>query len=51
MPPLPGLGGLDILARLRDSEQWRHLPVIMLAAHGDSDGKRQALELGATEIL
>ena len=48
---MPGPGGLEILARLRNSEAWRQLPVIMMAAEGDSDGKRQALELGATDIL
>lgn len=48
---MPGLGGLEILARLRDSEQWRHLPVLMLADNDDSEGKRQALDCGATDFL
>jgi len=46
-----GLGGLEALQRLRAGDQWQHLPIIMLAAHDDREGKRQAVEVGATEIL
>ena len=47
----PAAGGLGMLARLRDDDQWRRLPVIVLVADNDAEVKRQALALGATDIF
>ncbi len=48
---MPVVSGFDILARLRDDERWRFLPVIILTAETDGATKLRALELGATDIL
>lgn len=42
---MPGMGGLDGIARLRD----RHpeLPVVVLSMHGEAEDVRQAFEAGA----
>jgi diguanylate cyclase (GGDEF)-like protein len=49
--PAEAAAGLAELGRLRESSQWRHLPVIVLLGNLDSEGKRQALALGASDIL
>lgn len=48
---MPGIDGLEILARLRATGQWTHLPVIILTAVDDLDTRIRALELGATDFL
>ena len=46
---LPGLGGLDVLARLRDAKPA--LPVIVLTALGEVDHRVAGLDAGATDYL
>ena len=48
---MPGLSGFDILAQMRNDEQLRYIPVIMLTAASNTATKLKALELGATEFL
>ncbi len=48
---MPGLSGLEILARIRASCDLAHLPVIILTAAGDLETKIKALELGATDFV
>jgi two-component system, OmpR family, phosphate regulon response regulator PhoB len=51
---LPGLGGLDILKRLRTSEvqngQW-HLPIIVLSGRDGETDRIVGLDLGADDYL
>ncbi len=47
---LPGLGGLEVLGRLRGEGPARAVPVLVLSARGDAQ-RRAALEAGATEYL
>src|SRR5579883_2115348 len=46
---LPHLGGLDVLTRIRESDQ--ELPVIMLTAYGDLQTAVAAMKLGASDYL
>lgn len=46
---MPGMSGLDFLRRLRvDAPQ---VPVIMVTAYGDTENRRRALDIGATELV
>ena len=46
---LPGIGGLDVLRRLRESGST--LPVIVLSSRADEAGKVSALDLGADDYV
>jgi DNA-binding response OmpR family regulator len=48
---MPKLSGLDVLRRIREQEQFKSLPCIILTAGGDAKHERDALELGATHFL
>lgn len=48
---LPGVNGLDLLARLKTSERFRDLPVIMATAKGSESDKVYALDMGADDDL
>jgi DNA-binding response OmpR family regulator len=48
---MPHLSGLDVLARLRASPRFKHLPCIILTAAGQETHHQRALELGASEFL
>lgn len=45
---MPGLGGLDVLRRIRDKSA---IPIIMLTARGDETDRVVGLELGADDYL
>ncbi len=48
---LPGEDGLSILASLRDNEQTKRLPVIMLTAKGSEFDKVTGLDMGADDYI
>jgi len=48
---MPGIGGLELLSRIRHSERTRDVPVVMLTGLADRGLKRKALELGAADLL
>ncbi len=51
---LPGLGGLDILRRLRQTEERdarRHLPIIVLSGRDSETDRIVGLDLGADDYL
>ncbi|MEI8191388.1 MAG: HD domain-containing phosphohydrolase, partial [candidate division NC10 bacterium] len=48
---MPGTSGLELLQTLRRTDRTRDLPVIMLTGVEDRDVRRQALDLGATDLL
>jgi putative two-component system response regulator len=48
---MPQVSGLEILEKLRQTEEFVDLPVIILTAANDQDTKLTALRLGATEFL
>ena len=48
---LPGIDGIELLTRIRSSEQFRDIPVIMATAKGTEYDKVQSLDLGADDYL
>ncbi|MCA9197777.1 MAG: response regulator [Planctomycetales bacterium] len=48
---MPGINGLDILAKMRSHPLTKYLPVLILTAATDPETKFRALELGATDFL
>lgn len=48
---MPGVSGLDILQSVRDNEEFRLMPVLVLTGAESQELKRKALQLGATDFL
>lgn len=48
---LPGVDGLELLTRLKASERFRDLPVIMATAKGSESDKVYALDMGADDYI
>jgi DNA-binding response OmpR family regulator len=48
---MPKLSGFELLRRLKEHEQTRHIPVVMLTAKGDTSAIFKAQELQATDYL
>ncbi len=48
---MPGKDGFALLAEMRTDERTREIPVIILTGRHESDIKRRALNLGATDLL
>jgi DNA-binding response OmpR family regulator len=48
---MPQLNGLDLLRQIRDEEELRFLPVIILTAFCDEDNRHEGLEAGANDFL
>ncbi|MCP4713458.1 MAG: response regulator [Planctomycetes bacterium] len=48
---LPGTDGFSFLERLQDTDQTRDIPVVIVTGCPEEGMKRQALELGAADLL
>ncbi len=48
---LPGMDGVALLKMMKDSEEFRDIPVIMATAKGSEYEKIQSLDLGADDYL
>ena len=48
---IPGKDGLELLKRMKASEKFRDIPVIMATARGGEYDKVQSLDLGADDYL
>ncbi len=48
---LPGMDGVELLRRMKDSQRLREIPVIMATAKGSEFDKIQSLDLGADDYL
>ncbi len=48
---MPGMNGLQLLEHMQGNERTRGTPVVLLTGLLDSKLKRQALDLGATDLL
>jgi two-component system chemotaxis response regulator CheY len=44
---MPKMGGLQLLAALKASAQWRHIPVVMITTEGGETAVGEAVKLGA----
>ncbi len=48
---MPGLSGIEVLARLKADPELRELPVIMISALDEMDGVVRCIEMGAVDYL
>lgn len=48
---LPGMDGMEILTRLKESDDYRDIPVIMVTAKGQEYDKLRGLDLGADDYI
>ncbi|MGO4880416.1 MAG: response regulator [Bryobacteraceae bacterium] len=48
---MPNLDGLGLLAELKNAEQWRHLPVVMITTEGSEEKVSQAIRLGSAAYI
>jgi adenylate cyclase len=48
---MPELNGYQVLQHLKDSSEWRDLPVIMISALDEMDSVVRCIELGAADYL
>ncbi len=48
---MPSVDGIEILRKVREEPQFRHLPVLILTANTDEQIKLTCLDLGATDFL
>jgi len=49
--PHGSLQGMEVLARLREVEEWREIPVVILSAYGDVVNRDVTRRLGVASIL
>ncbi len=48
---MPEKDGFMVLKEIREEAAWAHLPVVILTAVGDMDGKIRGMELGADDFI
>jgi putative two-component system response regulator len=48
---MPGINGLDLLTRIRQTEKTKDVPVVVLTGLDDRGLKEKALDLGAIDLL
>ncbi|HEU4865775.1 MAG TPA: response regulator, partial [Actinomycetota bacterium] len=48
---MPGMDGYQVLERLKDDPELRHLPVVMVTADDDVASAVRCIELGADDYL
>jgi DNA-binding response OmpR family regulator len=48
---MPDMDGLSVLARLKDDEGVRHIPVAFLTAHADAAVRSRMRDLGALDVV
>jgi len=48
---MPNKDGFAVLKEIRDQSEWAELPVVILTAVGDMDGKIRGMELGADDFI
>jgi len=48
---MPAMSGLELLAKIRESEQWSKMPVIIVSTEGSQQRREEAVRLGAAGYL
>jgi CheY-like chemotaxis protein len=48
---MPGMGGLDLMRRLRDSPRTAAIPIIIMTGNAGTEIVHGSLELGAVDFL
>ncbi|HUJ22432.1 MAG TPA: response regulator [Bryobacteraceae bacterium] len=44
---MPNMDGLQLLGELKASDQWKHVPVLMISTEGSQSKVMEAVQLGA----
>lgn len=48
---LPGIDGIELLTKMKDSMEYKHIPVIMATAKGEEYDRIKGLDLGADDYI
>ena len=48
---LPGRSGIELLRQIRSTEPTERQPIIMLTCHNNSENRKRAYDLGATDFI
>lgn len=48
---MPGMGGFEVLAKLRNQSDTEKIPVIFITAHSEGDMEARGLEAGAVDFI
>ncbi len=48
---MPNVDGMQVCERMRASDQWRSIPVILLTAKDDMETRTRGMSLGVSEYL
>ena len=48
---MPGMNGFDLCLRIRELEQYRTVPIIMLTAKSSAEDKKKGIDVGANLFL
>lgn len=48
---MPGMSGFDVLSRMRESDEWRNIPVIVISALDESSAAIRCIQMGAEDYL
>ncbi|NIP95000.1 MAG: response regulator [Akkermansiaceae bacterium] len=48
---MPDIGGMEVLAKIRESHDAAHLPVIMVTANDEDEDIVRAFEQGASDFV
>lgn len=48
---LPKISGIELLKRLKEGEETKHIPIFILTNFGQEDNIKKAFELGAADVF
>jgi len=48
---MPEVGGFDLIARLRDDDRFRHLPIIIITSRASPEHRRRAKDLNVRALV
>lgn len=48
---MPVMGGLNLIHHIRSSEEYKHIPVVIIITEGAEEDRQRALNLGADAYL
>ena len=48
---MPGMGGFEVCRVMKESAQWRHIPIIVITALNEAEDYVRAIECGADDFM
>ncbi|KKN10801.1 hypothetical protein LCGC14_1033000, partial [marine sediment metagenome] len=48
---MPGIGGLELIDKIRETKKTKHIPIILLTALGDDKSKIESMQKGADDFI